>query len=166
MVVSLASAGSLLVLLRLGSGLGLLVANGDGHSDLVGDFCQFAAHQIQVGVDRLLVVLVDLGQGKQRDKGQDDQSHAIEPGTHVGEDPQNDAELDRIDDILNQKQTPQLGDEAIDMCHSHAGNVLYLFVRQRQIQLQVILEGVTLVCLLHGLCHRFVDSEGDGAEEG
>jgi len=36
---------------------------------LVGDFCQFAAHQIQVGVDRLLVVLVDLGQGKQRDKG-------------------------------------------------------------------------------------------------
>lgn len=38
-------------------------------NSLVGDFCQFAAHQIQVGVDRLLVVLVDLGQGKQRDKG-------------------------------------------------------------------------------------------------
>jgi len=32
-VVSVASAGSLLVLVRLGSDHGLLVANGDGHSD-------------------------------------------------------------------------------------------------------------------------------------
>lgn len=126
---------------------------------LVGDLCQFAAHQIQVGVDRLLVVLVDLGQGKQRDKGckdngkkllkrflvyilslgltQDDQSHAIEPGTNVGKHPQKTAKLDRIDEILNQKQTPQLRGKAIDMCHSHAGNVLHLLLRQRQIQLQV-----------------------------
>lgn len=27
------------------------------------------------------------------------------------------------------------------------------------------LEGMSIVCLLYGLCDRFVDSEGDGAEE-
>lgn len=68
---------------------------------------------------------------------QEDQSHAIEPGANVGEDPQNDTELDRVDEILNQKQAPQLGDKAIDMCHSHAGNVLDLLLRQCQIQIQV-----------------------------
>lgn len=36
---------------------------------LVGNLCQLGAHQIQVGIDGLLVVLIDLGQGEQRDKG-------------------------------------------------------------------------------------------------
>lgn len=27
------------------------------------------------------------------------------------------------------------------------------------------LEGMAIVCLLYGLCHGFVDSEGDGADE-
>lgn len=36
---------------------------------LVGNLCQLGAHQIQVGIDRLLVVLIDLWQGEERDKG-------------------------------------------------------------------------------------------------
>lgn len=125
---------------------------------LVGNLCQLGAHQIQVGIDGLLVVLIDLGQGEQRDKGcrrrwkiqlyynihiiyrvftQYDQSHAIEPGANVGEHPQNDTELNRIDQILNEEQASQLSSEAIQMCNTNASNVLNLLLRQRQIQFKV-----------------------------
>jgi len=36
---------------------------------LVGNLCQLGAHQIQVSIDRCLVILINLWQGEQRDKG-------------------------------------------------------------------------------------------------
>ena len=39
---------------------------------------------------------------------QDDQSQSIEPGTNVGESPQDECEFDRVDQIFNEEQPTEL----------------------------------------------------------
>lgn len=61
---------------------------------------------------------------------QNNESHSIEPSANVGENPQKDAEFNRIDEILDEEQTAQLGEGAVDMADGDAGNFLHLLLSQ------------------------------------
>jgi len=67
---------------------------------------------------------------------QNDESHSIEPSANVGENPQKDAKFNRIDEILDEEQAAQLGEGAVDVADSDAGNLLHLLLSQGDFSLQ------------------------------
>ena len=46
----------------------------------------------------------DLGDGKETDPRENDESHGIEPAPNVGQEPERDSELDRVQHVLNLKR--------------------------------------------------------------
>lgn len=123
---------------------------------LLGDLIDFAADQIQVGVDGLLVRLVHLWQREQRNVRcklkeqiaikspslspsnlpltQDDQGHSVEPGTDVRQAPEHQTKLDRIDKVLDEEQATQLSQHGIDMRDGDSRHLLHLLLRQLQLK--------------------------------
>ncbi len=73
---------------------------------------------------------------------QDDQSQSIEPGTNVGESPQNECEFDRVDQIFNQEQPAELQKSGIQFSRSYVSYFMHLLTCDSHILLQVLSIGL------------------------
>lgn len=67
---------------------------------------------------------------------EDDQGHAVKPRSQVGQTPQQTTELDRINQIDDQKQTTQLGQQSVHVSHTNGSQLLDLLLGQAQFNLQ------------------------------
>ena len=64
-----------------------------------------------------------LGQSEEPDPRDDDEGHRVEASADVGEEPQAEAELGRVDEILDEEETAQLGQAKVDLVHGAGGEV-------------------------------------------
>lgn len=96
----------------------------------------------------------------------DDESHAIEPRSYIGQHPQQNSELNRIDEIFNKEHSPQLHHSCVNVSHSHIDYFSDLVLGKRYVQFEEIFEGMTVASFLHGLNNVLVNSESYCAGKG
>lgn len=69
---------------------------------------------------------------------QNNECNAVEPGSQVSQCPEENAEFDGINQVLNQKQAPQFRQECVDVCNTDGGNLLGFLLWQSQFEFQVL----------------------------
>lgn len=133
---------------------------------LFDDVLDLRLGEIHVLVDLNLVGFVHFRQSEDSNNAEDDERHAVKPGADVGQDPEQQPELEGVDDILDQEQTTELAQSARHVLHDDVSEVMNFLFRQRDVHIKVLLEGVSLSALLDGAQDVLVDPEGEGDGEG
>ena len=72
-----------------------------------------------------------LGDGEESDPGEDDEGHGVEPAADVGEEPEGQAELDRVEDVLDEDKLAHLGDHQVQLVSGALGNGINLLLGDR-----------------------------------
>lgn len=70
----------------------------------------------------------------------DDEGHAVEPSTEVGETPQKNTKLKRIYEILDEEESAQFGYGGVGVSHCDVGNIVNFFSRQSEVDVENISE--------------------------
>lgn len=68
----------------------------------------------------------------------DGESDSVEPGTEVGQDPQEQAELGGVNEVFDQEQASELGQSGVHVRSAHSGCLFDFLLRQNQVHLQVL----------------------------
>lgn len=74
---------------------------------------------------------------------QDDDSHSVEDGPDVSQQPQKQCEFEWVDEVFDEEEATQFGDVCVDVSHSDAGDVLNLLGLQSQVNVQDFPENMT-----------------------
>jgi len=123
----------------------------------------FAPNQIDVLINDGLVGLVHFWQWKQGDGSQNDEGETIEPSSNVRQEVQKEPKLERVHKVVNQKESSEAEETRVRIVENRIAQFRGFVWGERDVQIQVFLEGVALSGLLNGLKHGFVHSEGEGA---
>lgn len=118
---------------------------------LGGDLVDLATYELEVGVHLRLVHLIRLRQSEQCYPPEYDERDSIEAGPHVGQAPQQDAELERVHQVLNQEQPAQLCERGVEVRGGGGRQRLRALRRHADVALQQPFEWMAIVSLLHSL---------------
>lgn len=114
----------------------------DFSSDLSFDVAQLICHQPHILVDLGLVLSVQKGDSEQCDHSQDNESQAVEDGSHEGQDIEEKGQLERIHQVFYQEEMPQLCRCGDHLGGNLLGQTLCLLPSQGQVHVQVGPDGV------------------------
>lgn len=129
------------------------------------DVGQFRFHDVEVGIDLRLIRFVNFREREQGDPCKNDEGDAIEPGAQISAAPQQNGELDRVNQILDQEKTTQLYERGIHVGNGNFRHLLDLLLRNDNVEFQIFLEWMSITSLLDSLHNILVDAEGNGGEE-
>ena len=111
-----------------------------------------SSNELNARINLVLVGLVNLGQKEEADGTQNDQSEAIKHGSHVGEHPQEGAEFEEVEGVLDKEQAKKLGHKSIQTWDSGISEfVLDLASRQDRVSFKELLEWLHIALLDNGL---------------
>lgn len=107
---------------------------------LVCDLVDLSSDQIEVGVNLCLVVLVDFGQSEERHEAEDDECESVEPRAQVGQNVENEPELEGVDQVFDEEPATELRDGRVDVRYRHVCRVTHALRAQGQVHVQVLSE--------------------------
>ena len=77
----------------------------------------------------------NLGNGEESNPREDDESHGVEPAANVGQEPKGDTELDGVQHVFNEEESPELGEGAVHLLGGGGGNALHLLAGDNKVEL-------------------------------
>lgn len=73
---------------------------------------------------------------KRRILTKNDEGHAVEPRSHIGEHPEANTELHRINEVFDKEEASQLRNNGVDVSNSQVARLSYFFSWQGKIHFQ------------------------------
>jgi len=130
---------------------------------------EFGLEILQLGFKRvdglvnlLLVVPVHPGEGEDPDPGKSDDGQSVHECSNVGQQVHGNSELDRFKNILHQQDRLQFGEDAVQLGEKSISDLGHLVSRESHIDVQELLEWVSLLGLVDCGQDGLVDPEAHG----
>ena len=75
-----------------------------------------------------------LGNSEKANPGQDDQSHGVEPASDIGQDPQGESKLDRVQHVLHQEEAFEFDQGSVQIGRGFVGKVVHFVLGDCQVE--------------------------------